>query len=245
VLAQTDDSAQSNIRARVYNDGAEPLEGVSIRYFLNLSELPHGFDDLGIEGAWCREGVLKGPAQYHNDIYYLELSFNEPVEPKTFVEDTWMMFDRDNWDDWDSSNDWSAQWKQTGQWYLDPHIPAYQNGNLIWGYEPSVRHAVTPFENISTPLIPTGEKHLIPSHGFVIACIAIIIALLIKIKNLNVKQIFREGVFWFGICVVLLFLLAHTISATSAAASQNPLRFSELEGRYTLIDIRDSPTANF
>jgi len=60
--------------------------------------------------------------------------------------------------------------------------------------------------------------------------------------NLNVKQIFREGVFWFGICVVLLFLLAHTISATSAAASQNPLRFSELEGRYTLIDIRDSPT---
>lgn len=60
--------------------------------------------------------------------------------------------------------------------------------------------------------------------------------------NLNVKPIFRGVVFGFGICVVLLSLLAHTLSATSAAASQNPLRFSELEGRYTLIDIRDSPT---
>ncbi len=184
VLAQTDDSGQSNIRVRVYNDGTEPLEGVSIRYFLDLSELPHGPNGLGFEGPWCKEGVLKGPVQYHDGIYYLEFSLNEPVEPNTFVEDTWMMFDRDNWNDWDSSNDWSAQWKQTGQWYLNPHIPVYQNGNLIWGYEPPGATA-TPLENISTPTPAAGgEKPFIPSYGFSMVCIAVIVlALIIKGKR--------------------------------------------------------------
>ena len=55
------------------------------------------------------------------------------------------------------------------------------------------------------------------------------------------RKLFKMVVFEFGIGLILLFLLAHTISI-AAAAPQNPLRFSELEGRCTLIDIRDSPT---
>ncbi|RLG33447.1 hypothetical protein DRN97_05010 [Methanosarcinales archaeon] len=182
VLAQADDSGQSNIRVRVYNSGAEPLEGVSIRYFLNLSELPHGPNGMGLEGPWCKEGVLKGPVQYHDDVYYLEFSLNEPVEPKTFVEDTWMMFDRDNWNDWDSSNDWSAEWNQTGQWYLDQHIPVYQKGNLIWGYEPPGAVATaTPLENISSSTPVAGEKPFSPSFGFfmLMVCIAIVVLTLV------------------------------------------------------------------
>ena len=182
VLAQTDDSGQSNIRVRVYNDGAEPLEGVSILYFLDLSELPHGLDVMGFEGPWCREGVLKGPVQYHDDIYYLEFSLNEPVEPKTFVEDTWVMFDQDNWDDWNSNNDWSAQWKQTGQWYLDQHIPVYQNGDLIWGYEPPV--SPRPIATATPTPAAGGKKFLIPFYGFLMVCIAVIVlTLLIKSKK--------------------------------------------------------------
>lgn len=182
VLAQTDDSGQSNIRVRVYNDGAEPLEGVSILYFLDLSELPHGLDVMGFEGPWCREGVLKGPVQYHDDIYYLEFSLNEPVEPKTFVEDTWVMFDQDNWDDWNSNNDWSAQWKQTGQWYLDQHIPVYQNGDLIWGYEPPV--SPSPIATATPTPAAGGKKFLIPFYGFLMVCIAVIVlTLLIKSKK--------------------------------------------------------------
>ena len=189
VFPRADDAGNTNIRVRFYNDGTTPLTGVSIRYVLNVSELPHGVDDVGVEGPWCGAGVLKGPIQYHGDVYYFELSFNKPVEPGTFVEESWMMFDRDNWDNWNSGNDWSAQWEQMGQWYLDTHIPAYQNGNLICGYEPnhkppvSQSPVVTPFENLSTPITPTGEKPLISSPGFVMICIAVIIAILIRIKR--------------------------------------------------------------
>lgn len=131
----------------VNTNSVQALKDISVRYYFstagmtNISsiQLMQTYDQVEMETSF--DGVLTGPTQYKDDIYYVEVKWDGyPVANSNkkfqFLIGSWS-------DSWNTDDDWSLQGLKKvddnlydGEMSKSENICVYSNGVLIGGTEP-------------------------------------------------------------------------------------------------------------
>lgn len=137
------------VKAYVTNVSAWPartLENVTLRYFMDLSEVyANGgtASDISLTTNYSQGGSAVGvmPWDEENHIYYVEIQFaGEPIYPggqSSYRKE--VQFRMTSASAWDNSNDFSYQdiaGTNGGSQVIASHMALYENGELIFGCEP-------------------------------------------------------------------------------------------------------------
>lgn len=137
------------VKAYVINVSAWPartLENVTLRYFMDLSEVyANGgtANDISLTTNYSQGGSAVGvmPWDEENHIYYVEIQFaGEPIYPggqSSYRKE--VQFRMTSASAWDNSNDFSYQdiaGTNGGSQVIASHMALYENGELIFGMEP-------------------------------------------------------------------------------------------------------------
>jgi hypothetical protein len=123
---------------KIINDGedAVPISQISIRYYFTM-EAP---DSLNYWCDWAAVNCANVSAHFivmGSDRICLELRFTGPglIPAKASSGDILNRLAKNNWSDFDQSNDYSFSADNTS--YADwDHVTIYRDGTLVWGVEP-------------------------------------------------------------------------------------------------------------
>lgn len=163
----TQGADHTEVKAYVMNTSAWPartLSNVTIRYFMNLSEIYNeggSVADVSLSINYSQGGNVAGiyPWNEAEHIYYAEISFGDtqiyPGGQDSYKKEIQFRMSSDSV--WDSSNDYSyidISGTDGGSLKESPHITMYENGTLIYGAEPSEEG----IDNGSKPVISSGQE---------------------------------------------------------------------------------------
>ena len=151
-------SAQATqIRMFLHNDDTQAISGLSARYFLDLSEVasagyPTGNVTLDLYHSSAPATVSFEPYDQANHIYYFELDWGTfSLTAGRHIEANFSVH-LNGWQSiWNAENDWSFT-GLTSSNARSLYIPVYQNGNLIYGMEPTSGSGNPPSVKITSPL---------------------------------------------------------------------------------------------
>jgi len=150
-------SSSSQVTVTVHNDSMRPphyQKGMSARYFFDISEIHEqgqGIDAVSTEIYYDASGTryghpasVGGPVRWGGEkscVYYVTLDWSTaPVSGARDLQFGLNEAQTSDWKNyWDPTNDPSYSGLAEGTWKStpDPHIPLYQDGELVFGKEPS------------------------------------------------------------------------------------------------------------
>ncbi len=141
----------------VYTDSVEAKKDISVRYYfdtkgmdsLSAIQMRETYDQAQMETEY--DGVLTGPKQYKDSIYYIEVTWDGYAIANSNKK---YQLQIGAWSTpWDTSDDWSMQDMlevdsssyngYSGEMQKAPNICVYSNGVLIGGTEPDGTTPVT------------------------------------------------------------------------------------------------------
>lgn len=162
-----EDSTGITVDLNFYNIITSPPQyepGLSCRYFIDLSEYSSETIDMDkfitkvyYSPAGAEISPLK-PWDEENNIYYVEISFPNPVYARTYVQFAVYYYENELWD---SSNDFS--YKGMSDTYATiENIPVYKDGVHVAGKDPSGGEGVVPTPNVTPTPTPKPSDYI---HG--------------------------------------------------------------------------------
>ncbi len=151
-----ENEARSQVEVTIYNDSSLPphyVDDIKCRYFFNISELlaaGQTIDDVTIEIYYDEENAntngasfatISEPVQWdENGTYYVEISWEgcEFYGKRTFHFGLIAEMDENYQTNWDPADDYSREGIEISEdtLLLTERIPAYVEGELVWGIEP-------------------------------------------------------------------------------------------------------------
>lgn len=140
----------TNLTMYVYTDSIEAKKDISVRYYfdtkgmdsLSAIQMRQTYDQAETETDF--DGVLTGPVQYKDTIYYIEVTWDGYAIANSNKK---YQLQIGAWSTpWDTSDDWSMQGMleidsseyngYTGEMQKAPNICVYSGGTLVGGTEP-------------------------------------------------------------------------------------------------------------
>jgi len=139
---ESNPDVQSLIRMNVWNEDTAALNNLSVRYFVDLSEVyaaGYSAGNVTLDVYYSSAGVTVSPLTAYdtaNRIYYYELDWGSySVAPGARIEANFSIHLTGWQPAWDPANDWSYQ-GLSGSYTNTSYIPVYRAGGLIYGLEP-------------------------------------------------------------------------------------------------------------
>jgi hypothetical protein len=158
----------------VYTDSVEAKKDISVRYYFDTAgmsdisaiQLRQTYDQCETETEF--DGVLTGPKQYKDSIYYIEITWDGYVIANSNKK---YQLQIGAWSTpWDTSDDWSMKEMleidqssyngYQGEMQIAPNMCVYSDGVLIGGTEPDGTTPVVPTE----PTEPETEPTTVPTE---------------------------------------------------------------------------------
>ncbi|HEU5327199.1 MAG TPA: cellulase family glycosylhydrolase [Thermomicrobiales bacterium] len=135
---------ETQYRVRLYNDSATPQSGLTVRVFVDLSELfAAGLSGADVATAkyWDQCGAVAiGPAQNWRagtTIYAIDLTWQGYTFAPGSACEVQFSIHPSGWQAvWNSANDYSYQGLNGGAYRRTDRLPVYQNGVRVAGTEP-------------------------------------------------------------------------------------------------------------
>ena len=133
---------ETQYRVRLYNDDTTPQSNLSLRVYVDLSEVfaaGLGVGNLTIDKFWdqCGTATLGPYTQWRGTIYYVEVSWQgQSFAPGSFCEVQFRLRTADWQTVWNAANDHAPQGLDTATYRQTARMPVYRNGTRIYGTEP-------------------------------------------------------------------------------------------------------------
>ncbi|MFN8537524.1 MAG: cellulase family glycosylhydrolase [Thermomicrobiales bacterium] len=142
MLGGSSATQETQYRVRLHNDGTTPQNNLSLRIYVDLSEVfAAGLNvgDLTTDEFWDQCGTANlGPyTRWSGNVYYVELRWQgQTFAPGSSCEVQFRLRTA-NWQTaWNAANDYSPQGLDTATYRQTARLPVYRNGTRIYGTEP-------------------------------------------------------------------------------------------------------------